>query len=146
MSPEVITETIAGVTAFAEILSAALDWRRYLRERYESTPKWRDGQQQMQQQQMQQQQNPLNEHDQAVHDVAVIDEEILVVMLMNISRVKKRLVDALADPANTSQAKDAEVQAASSAICSELRRIRALNRNELPPGPLEHLWQSHACA
>lgn len=74
-----------------------------------------------------------------------IDQQLLEVMIGNIRKAKDRLAEALQDPANTSQAKDAEMAVAKSSICSELSRVRQLNANELPGKDLTAAWTSFGC-
>lgn len=62
-----------------------------------------------------------------------------------IERARERFEGALRDPANNKQARDAEEQIAKSTICGELKRIRRLNRDMLPP-EYEDIWQEFTCA
>ncbi len=74
----------------------------------------------------------------------VIDADLLEVMARNVNKAKERLKNAIADPANTQQAKDAEMETAKSTICAELRRILLLNDDRLT-GVLEPEWRSFRC-
>lgn len=74
----------------------------------------------------------------------VIDESLLQVLAKNISQAQDRLIRALKDPANSNQTRDDEMAIASSVICSELKRIRKLNNNSLPPSFVK-MWFSHGC-
>lgn len=81
----------------------------------------------------------------AVESLNVIDDDVLEVIRENIDREKERLKESLSDPANDNAAKDKAVDIADSTICSELFRIRRLNRDRLPQGDYERIWQSHKC-
>ena len=61
-----------------------------------------------------------------------------------IERARKRFEDALRDPANTKQARDAEEQIAQSTICGELRRIKRMNGQTLP-SEYDSIWTEFAC-
>jgi seryl-tRNA synthetase len=74
----------------------------------------------------------------------VIDDSLLRVRAKNISKAQTRLMKALEDPANSSQTRDNELAIASSAICAELRRLRQLNNDSLPPSFVK-VWLSHGC-
>ena len=51
----------------------------------------------------------------------------------------------MADPANSNQTKDHEVDIANSTICAELKRIKQLNGDRLPGKEYENWWASHSC-
>lgn len=75
-----------------------------------------------------------------------IDEELIEIAIENIKRVTDRLKRDLRDPSITQAAKDDAVTAANFAICSELKRVKALNGNSLPGSDRFHmLWASHNC-
>lgn len=61
-----------------------------------------------------------------------------------IDRARKRYVEALMDPANTTQARDSEQQTAQSTICAELKRIKSHNNQSLPVD-LDSVWREFAC-
>jgi prophage DNA circulation protein len=76
-----------------------------------------------------------------------IDGELIEIATENIKRVTDRLKRDLRDPSITQAAKDDAVAAANFAVCSELKRIKALNGNSLPGSDRFHeLWASHNCA
>ena len=62
-----------------------------------------------------------------------------------VDRARKRFEEAIRDPANTKQARDAEEQIAQSTICGELKRIKRLNGNTLPDD-YESVWDEFSCA
>lgn len=75
-----------------------------------------------------------------------IDGELIEIATENIKRVTDRLKRDLRDPSITQAAKDDAVTAANFAVCSELKRIKALNGNSLPGSDRFHeLWASHKC-
>jgi len=75
----------------------------------------------------------------------VIDEGILDVMRGNIEKARERLKRALASPANSSEAKDAEVDVAAATICDELSRIRRLNGGRFPHEKFKRDWHQFGC-
>lgn len=74
----------------------------------------------------------------------VIPPTLLDVMRNNVTDRLSRLSEALADPDNTGQEKDKEADAAASAICRELKRIRKFNNGQLPDDLQPH-WESFGC-
>jgi len=74
----------------------------------------------------------------------VIPPALLDVMRNNITQRLSRLTEALADPDNTGQEKDKEADAAASAVCRELQRIRKFNSGRLPED-LQRYWESFSC-
>jgi len=89
---------------------------------------------------------PTAKLKQAKSRLSVIDSDILETINGNIDKEKKRLIDALKDPANSQQAKDEACERANSVICRELKRIAKLNGGKLPPGDYKKWWESHGCA
>jgi len=79
---------------------------------------------------------------QVVHQV--IPPPLLDVMRKNITDRLSRLTEALADPDNTGQEKEKEADAAASAVCRELKRIRRFNQGHLPDD-LQQYWSSFGC-
>lgn len=76
---------------------------------------------------------------------AAIQQSTLDAISDVIDRARKRLDEALRDPANTKQARDSEEQIAQSTICGELKRIKRLNGSTLP-GEYVAVWDEFACA
>lgn len=75
-----------------------------------------------------------------------IDSELIEIATENIDRARKRLIKSLRDPALPQAGKDEEVEVAGFTICSELRRLKALNGGLLPGSDRFHeLWISHSC-
>lgn len=75
-----------------------------------------------------------------------IDGELIEIATENITRAMDRLKRDLRDPSITQAAKDDAVASASFVICSELKRIKALNNNSLPGSDrFNELWTSHGC-
>lgn len=75
-----------------------------------------------------------------------IDGELIEIATENIKRAIDRLKRDLRDPSITQAAKDDAVSSANFVVCSELRRIKALNANTLPGSDRFHmLWASHNC-
>lgn len=75
-----------------------------------------------------------------------IDEELIKIATENIEKATDRLKKDLRDPSLSQGGKDNAVEAASYVVCSELRRIKALNNNDLPGSDSFHaLWASHRC-
>ena len=89
---------------------------------------------------------PDNDSVQALANTT-IDEELIEIAIENITRATDRLKRDLRDPSITQAAKDDAVNAANFVLCSELRRIKALNGNSLPGSDrFYYLWESHRCA
>lgn len=83
----------------------------------------------------------------AAHELkSLIDVEDLEAIRSNIDKAKDRMRKSLVDPANDNQSRDAAVDAASSIICAELKRIRRLNGGDFPSDEYERWWQSHGCS
>lgn len=76
---------------------------------------------------------------------AAIQQSTLDAISDVIDRARKRLDEALRDPANTKQSRDSEEQIAQSTICGELKRIKRLNGGALP-GEYGAVWDEFACA
>ena len=77
--------------------------------------------------------------------VATMQQSTLDAIGDVIDRARKRFEEALRDPANNKQSRDAEEQIAQSTICGELRRIKRLNGGALPPD-YDSEWNEFACA
>ena len=76
---------------------------------------------------------------------AAISEGTLNAINDVIDRARKRYEDAIRDPANNKQARDAEEQIAKSTICGELKRIKRHNGGDLPE-EYEDDWIEFECA
>jgi hypothetical protein len=77
--------------------------------------------------------------------IATIQTSTLNAIGEVIERARKRYEDAIRDPANTRQARDAEEQIAQSAICGELKRIKRHKGGSLPTD-YDTIWVEFVCA
>lgn len=76
-----------------------------------------------------------------------IDGDFIEIATENIKRVLERLKKDWRDPSVTQAGKDDALDTAGYVICSELRRIKKLNGDQLPGEDRFHeLWESHGCA
>ena len=74
-----------------------------------------------------------------------ISQDTLSAINEVIVRAKNRYLDALRDPVNNKQARDAEEQIAKSSICGELKRIKRHNGGSLPTD-YSSVWDEFGCA
>ena len=75
----------------------------------------------------------------------VISENLLVLLRDNMARAISRLMRDYNDAAGSPQAIDTSLSRASLAICTELSRIKRLNRGVLPHPDLKELWERFSC-
>lgn len=78
-------------------------------------------------------------------DALVIDEGLLHDLTAEIDRVQVEYRRALRS-AETPEARRRADRWAECAVCEHLQRIRARNGGTLPPGALQDVWRSYACA
>lgn len=75
----------------------------------------------------------------------VIRENVLVMLRDNMTQAVSRLMRDYNDAAGSPQAIDTSLSRASHAICTELSRIKRLNRGFLPHPDLKELWERFSC-
>lgn len=133
-----IIETAAAFVATISALSTIIKGINKFRELTDETVKLSES--------IASKRQPDNDSVQALASTT-IDGELIEIATENISRATDRLKRDLRDPSITQAAKDDAVNAANFVVCSELRRIKALNGNSLPGSDRFHmLWTSHGCA
>jgi hypothetical protein len=76
---------------------------------------------------------------------SVINENVLVQLRNNMAQAVSRLIRDYNDAAGSPQAVDTSLSRASHAICTELSRIKRLNRGFLPHPDLKELWERFSC-
>ncbi len=76
---------------------------------------------------------------------SVINENVLVQLRNNMAQAVSRLMRDYNDAAGSPQSIDTSLSRASHAICTELSRVKRLNRGFLPHPDLKELWERFSC-